>query len=453
MRKDTGNKLKKYGIGTGDIVIMVVVIVLAIAILAAALGTKHLSRTEMETDTLSLPAGNDVQNVPESIPAEAEETAPPAGEEEETFLETVPEETAAETEAQADSPVEQRLAEMTLDEKIYQMFIVTPEVLISNAVPCVTETGETTRSALQQKPVGGLIYFAQNLENGEQTKSMISGVQDCMAENGSVGLWIAVDEEGGKIARVADKLGTTSYSPMAVYGAQQDTARITEIGADIAADIAQFGFNLDFAPVADVDIDPGNELGDRIFSDDPQVVSDMVGAMVTGLQGSGQVSATLKHFPGLGAENGNTHYDATAYIDRTLDELRTEEFVGFQGGIAAGADFVMVGHQIMSCAGDDLPADLSSVVVTDWLRGELGYEGIVVTDAHNMNTISGTYSAGTAAKMAVEAGVDIVLMPTDLDAAFQALKSAAESDPAFADRIDESVRRILTAKNKHGLLQ
>lgn len=446
MRKETESKLKKYGISTGDMVIFVAVIVLSAGILAVALGTKHLSRTEPEL--LSSVSGNAAQSPPEAVSTENEEAT---AAEEETAEETAPEATEAE-QAAASPVVEQRLSEMTLEEKIYQLFIVTPEVLVSNAVPSVTETGDTTRSALREKPVGGLIYFSQNLESGEQTSLMISGVQDCMAENGSVGLWIAVDEEGGKIARVADKLGTTSYSPMAVYGAAQDIAEIEEIGADIAEDIAQFGFNLDFAPVADVDIDPDNELGDRIFSDDPQVVSAMAGAMVKGLQSTGRVSATLKHFPGLGAENGNTHDDAAAYIDRTLDELRTQEFVGFQGGIDAGADFVMVGHQIMSCAGDDLPADLSPVVVTDWLRDELGFEGIIITDAHNMNTISGTYSAGTAAKMAVEAGVDIVLMPTDLEAAFAELKSAAESDPAFEERINESVKRILSVKEKHGLL-
>lgn len=442
MQKDTHfrRKLKKYGITTGDFVIFAVILVLTAGILAAALGTKHLDR--MQQAASAVPGMTRPTEASSDIRTEVTET--------ET---STTEDPMTETESAAVLPtaVEQRMAEMTLEEKIWQMFIVTPEALVDNASACVTVAGDMTRTALQSKPVGGLIYFAQNLESTEQTKQMISGVQSFAAANGSAGLWIAVDEEGGKVARVAARLGTTAYSPMAKYGSLGDTEQVEEIGADIARDIAQFGFNLDFAPVADVNIDPGNELGERIFSDDPQVVSDMTAAMVKGLQGAG-VSATLKHFPGLGAENGNTHDDARATIVRTYEELAETEFVAFRGGIEAGADFVMIGHQIMTCAGDDLPSDLSPVVVTEWLRGDLGFGGIVITDAHNMNTISGTYSAGEAARLAVEAGVDIVLMPTDLNAAFDGVYEAAMKDEAFAERIDESVRRILTVKEKYGLL-
>ena len=111
-----------------------------------------------------------------------------------------------------------------------------------------------------------------------------------------------------------------------------------------------------------------------------------------------------------------------------------------------------VGHQIMTCAGDDLPSDLSKVVVTDWLRGDLGYEGIIVTDSQSMNTVSGTYSSGDAAKKSILAGVDIVLIPKDLNAAYQGVYDAVESGEIPESRIDESVRRILTAKARHGLI-
>ncbi len=440
------NFMKRYGITTGDVVIVIVILVLSIGILAVAVGTKHFSRSD-DTMAVSGSAGTENADSLMETNALAELPSEAVQEPETLFVETAP--LVPDT---ASAAVEQKLAEMTLEEKIYQMFIVTPEVLVDNAVSCVTETGDTTRNALTSMPVGGIIYFSQNLESSEQTKQMISAAQDCMAENGNVGLWIAVDEEGGLVARVADKLGTTAYSPMQTYGAQGDTDRVYNIGADIASDIAQFGFNLDFAPVADVNIDPNNELGDRIFSDDPEVVSEMVGSMVRGIQSTGQVSATLKHFPGLGAENGNTHNDVTTYIERTHEQLVAEEFVGFQGGIDAGADFVMVGHHIMSCAGDDLPSDLSEVVVTYWLRDELGYDGVVVTDAHNMNTISGSYSPGEAARLAISAGVDIVLMPTDLHAAYQGVYDAVQQGEIPESRIDESVKRILTAKEKHGLL-
>lgn len=350
------------------------------------------------------------------------------------------------------SAVDQRLAEMTLQEKIYQLFIVTPEGLIDNVESCVTASGSKTKTALQERPVGGIIYFAQNLKSGNQTKAMIENAQTYAKDSHKTGLFIAVDEEGGRVARVAKTLGTTEYDPMATYGAKGDTAAVREIGRDIAADIAQFGFNLDFAPVADVNINSGNELGDRIFSSDPAVVAAMSAAMVEGLQESGAVSATLKHFPGLGAEDGNTHYDKVCLITRSFDQLKEAEFVAFRGGIDAGADFVMVGHHTVSCAGDGLPSDLSGVVITDWLRGELGYNGLVLTDAQNMKTITLNYTPGEAAKMSIMAGADIVLMPTDTDAAFEEIYKAVRSGEIPESRIDQSVRRILKVKEKHGLL-
>ena len=282
---------------------------------------------------------------------------------------------------------------------------------------------------------------------------MIAGMQSCARENGSVGLWVAVDEEGGYVARVSDKLGTTAYSSMQWYGERGDETQVEAAGEGIARDISQFGFNLDFAPVADVNLHPNNELGNRIFSKDPAEVARLSGAMVRGLQSSGNVSATLKHFPGLGAEDGNSHRSSSILINRTKEQLDANEFVAFQGGIDEGVDFVMVGHLKMSCAGDDLPSDLSPVVVTDWLRGELGFTGVVVTDAQDgMNTINAMYSPGQAASMAVQAGVDIVLMPADLSQAYQAVYDAVQTGEISEDRIDASVRRILTAKDKHGLL-
>ncbi|MBR1530264.1 MAG: glycoside hydrolase family 3 protein [Oscillospiraceae bacterium] len=348
---------------------------------------------------------------------------------------------------------EEAMQNMTLEDKIYQMFIVTPEVLVDREdIHAVVQTGDLTKAAIDESPVGGIVYFSQNLEDEEQTKDMISGAQDYMKEVHHVGMWIAVDEEGGTVARVSDSLDTRFFDDMAVYGEEGDTEAVRTMGTQIAEDISQFGFNLDFAPVADVNINPDNELQDRIFSDDPAVVSDMVAAMVQGLQSSGQVSATLKHFPGLGAEDGNTHEDDTTLIDRTYEDLDAVDFVPFRSGIAAGAEFVMVGHQVMSCAGDDMPSDLSHVVVTDWLRNGLGYSGIIITDAHNMNTITANYSSGEAALLAFQAGVDVVLMPEDLSDAVETVAAAVESGELSEEQINESVRRILTAKAKHHLL-
>lgn len=341
-------------------------------------------------------------------------------------------------------PIQSMIARMSLKEKVYQLFFVTPEQ--------ITETGRTvvTPLDLTEKPVGGIICMGANLESVTQTKNMLAKTQESALRNG-VGVFFAVDEEGGRVARCALKLGTTAFDGMAVYGKRNDFDEAFNIGKTIGADIRALGFNVDFAPVADVDISPTNELGNRIFSDDPKVVSNMVSGVVRGLNASG-VAATLKHFPGLGAEDGNTHTDTSIVIDRTLEQLQTEEFVPFTGGIRAGAEFVMVGHQKVSTFGDNLPADVSYKAVTEMLRGELGFKGIAITDAQNMNTISKVYDSGTAAVMSVKAGIDMILAPKDLDKAVNGVYNAVLSGEISEERLNESVIRILTIKQKMNLL-
>lgn len=332
---------------------------------------------------------------------------------------------------------------MSLKERVYQLFFVTPEQL-GGAYPV------TTAIDLSQKPVGGVLCMGANLETVSQTRTMLSGTQANAMKNG-IGVFLAVDEEGGLVARCAKKLGTTAFSGMATYGARNDAAEAFNIGKTIGADIKSLGFNVDFAPVADVNIHPNNELGNRIFSDDPNVVSNMVSNVVKGLNSAG-VCATLKHFPGLGAEDGNTHTATSIIIDRTYNQLRSTEFVPFKGGIAAGADFVMVGHQKVTAFGDGLPADLSYTAVTTMLRGELGFNGIAITDAQNMNTVSGVYTPGTAAVMSINAGIDMILAPADLDKAVNGVLAAVQSGEIAEERINESVTRILTVKQRMGLL-
>lgn len=340
-------------------------------------------------------------------------------------------------------PIQARIAQMSLREKVYQMFFVTPEQL-GGRYPV------TTPMDISDRPVGGILCMGANLETVSQTRNMLSKTQENAKQNG-IGVFLAVDEEGGKVARCANCLGTTAFYGMATYGARNDANEAYYIGSTIGKDLKSLGFNVDFAPVADVDISPTNELGDRIFSSDPNVCANMVAGVVRGLNSSG-VAATLKHFPGLGAEDGNTHTASSIIIDRTLDELRETEFVPFRSGIRAGADFVMIGHQQVTAFGDGLPADLSYTAVTELLRGELGFNGIAITDAQNMNTISNVYYPGTAAVMSVNAGIDMILSPTDLDSAANAVIAAVNSGKISEERINESVTRILTVKQRMGLL-
>ena len=344
--------------------------------------------------------------------------------------------------------VQELMDYMTLEEKVCQMFIVTPEQLAGYSD---NYAGTDTQNGIKNYPVGGIIYFANNIEYYDQTAQMISNSQQYAKNTCGAGLFISVDEEGGYVNRVADNLGMTSFYDMAYYGATDDTVSAYNIGSTIGGYLSGLGFNLDFAPVADVNINPYNELGDRIFSSDPQIVADMITNVVSGLQNSG-VCATLKHFPGLGAEGGNTHTDSFVTIDRTLEQLRAEEFVPFRSGINNGVSCIMVGHQIVSGVGDGLPSDLSYEVVTNLLRNELGFNGIIITDSHQMNTIANVYGSGDSAVMAIQAGVDIVLMPYDIASAVEGVCSAVRNGTISESRIDESVNRILSKKSQLGLL-
>lgn len=342
---------------------------------------------------------------------------------------------------------EKHLAQMTLHEKICQMFIVVPEAI--NGYDTTTYVDCAFHGGYAQYPVGGLILFAKNIENSAQTSALTADMQyDAMYAG--TGAFIATDEEGGTVTRVQSQLGTTAVYNMNYYGELNDWDAAFSVGETIGSYLAEYGFNLDFAPVADVNISPYNELGSRIFSTDPQIVADMSGAVVDGLQSQG-ICSTLKHFPGLGAGNNNTHY-GSVWIERTYDELQTTEFPAFKGGIEAGTDFIMVGHQITSASGDNLPGDLSHVVVTDWLKNELGFNGIAVTDSHAMGAISNVYTSGEAAVLAIEAGIDMVLMPYSLTEAVAGVEQAVESGRLSEERINESVLRILEKKDEMGLI-
>ncbi|MBP5581440.1 MAG: glycoside hydrolase family 3 [Ruminococcus sp.] len=342
------------------------------------------------------------------------------------------------------------LKKMTLKQKVCQMFMVTPEAI--TGISPMTEVGNGTKNAMADYPVGGIIYFSQNLRSQNQIKTMISNTQGFSREACGVGLFTAVDEEGGKVARCAQNIGTTAFMPMEYYGNENNYKTAYDIGTTLGKDLSSLGFNVDFAPVADVNINNGNELGDRIFSSDPNVVANMICGVSKGLQDNG-VSATLKHYPGLGAESGNTHTNSFVVLDRTMEQLRKTEFVPFKKGIESGTDFIMVGHQSVTGFGDNLPSDLSYKAITEILRGELKFKGIAITDAQQMHTISDVYTSGEAAKLSINAGMDIILMPVDYRAAIDYVCKAVENGEITESRIDESVLRILEKKEKLGLLK
>ena len=341
------------------------------------------------------------------------------------------------------------LAEMSLREKVLQMFIVTPEQLAGVSGP-VTQCGDASRQAIQDNPVGGVIYFADNLQDRDQCQAMISGLQ----EASPLGLFISVDEEGGTVARLGSNpsMGTTSFGDMADIGASGDPEQAYQVGYTIGSQLMELGFNLDFAPVADVYSNPDNPvIGRRAFSSDPEVAAEMVGACVEGFGDSG-ILCTLKHFPGHGDTATDSHYGA-ARSEKTLEELEACEFLPFQSGIQAGAKLVMVGHiSLPAVTGEDTPGCLSPDIVTGLLRQQLGFEGLAVTDSLSMQAITDAYTPGETAVLAVQAGMDLLLMPSDLEGAVEGLLAAVESGDLTEARIDESVLRILSTKLEQGII-
>lgn len=334
------------------------------------------------------------------------------------------------------SPAEQLLAGMTAEEKVWQLFILHPSQL--------TETGTLLTDAkgvAEILPAGGIILDSTNLESEAQTLALIADLQ-AMSE---IPLLVSVDEEGGTVARVGPALGMTTLNSMFHYRAE-GTDRARENARALAEGLASLGFNVDFAPVADVWTNPANTvIGARAYSDDPQQAAELVAAAVEGFQ-LGGVSATLKHFPGHGDTQEDSHNGA-AYAYKTLPELMECEMLPFRAGIEAGAELVMVAHITLPALDAERPATLSEAVVTDLLRGELGFSGLVVTDALSMGAITQAYG-DEAALLALEAGCDLLLLPENASAAAALILERA--DPA---RIDESVLRILEWKLARGLIE
>lgn len=334
--------------------------------------------------------------------------------------------------------------EMSLREKVCQLFVVFPSDL--TGVSTVTAAGEGTRKALERYPVGGLLYDRTNLVSMEQAQAMLSNSQSYSR----IPLILTCDEEGGRVNRVMGTLGTTYFGPMLQYRGQGPEAA-AENARTIASDLKSVGFNMDLAPVADVWSNPANSvIGDRAYSTDFQEAAELVAAAVRGFH-EGGAACTLKHFPGHGDTSADSHF-GSVYVHKTLDQLREAELLPFRAGIDAGADAVMMGHLILDAV-DDRPTLLSYKLVTELLRQELGFDGVVMTDSLRMEAMTDHYSSGEIAVGAVQAGVDLLLCPEDLDAAINALTEAVESGQITQERLDESVLRILRLKLNRGILQ
>lgn len=426
---------------------MLYVALLLTAVIAGYILGSHRERSRMEAERKIQEEKENEETkavLPEIVIPKNLESVTPKETEQEPIQEEK-QEPDENTETMEDEVIE-ILEKMTLEEKISQMFFITPEAL--TGAETVTVAGEVTRKAIEAYPVGGICYFRNNIVSEEQFVGMVEGIQNYSMERTGLPLFIGVDEEGGTVSRISGRgfVEVPEIPSMLSIGESGDPQKAYEVGNEIGSYLKRFQMNVDFAPVADVFTNPANTvIGDRAFGKEAQVAASMVEQEVKGLNEQG-IAAALKHFPGHGDTAQDSH-KGIAYTNKTLDEMRACELIPFQKGIESGAQFVMIGH--IACpkiTGSDIPATLSEQIVTDILREKMGYTGIVITDGMNMGAIVNNYRSQEAAVMAVQAGVDMILMPGDFHGAWNGILQAVKEGRITEERIDESVRRIIELK-------
>ena len=349
--------------------------------------------------------------------------------------------------APAVDPLDLLLADLSVAEKVGQLFLVAPEQLLPDAGP-LTAMSAPLGEALSRYPVGGIILFANNILSPAQLEAFNQELRLACG----IGPFLAVDEEGGTVARLArnDAFDLPRYQNAASVGASGNAADALNMGYTIGEYLKRYEFNLDFAPVADVNTNPQNPvIGNRAFSSDPETAARMAAAFTAGLNGHGIIGC-YKHFPGHGDTAQDSH-SGLAVTYRTREEMENCEWLPFRE--AGFADFVMIGHiAAPEITGDLIPATLSYRMVTEILKGDLSFSGLVITDAMDMGAITQAYPSGEAAVAALQAGCDVILMPEDLPEAFGAVLTALEEGTLTMEWLDNTVRRILEFKELHGIL-
>lgn len=337
-------------------------------------------------------------------------------------------------------PVEERLAAMTTEEKVGQLLTVGLEG---------TEAGEEGEALLEELSPGGVIFFARNVGSGEQLATLTN---DLKAYNkGKVPLFLAVDQEGGKVERIP--YGGSRLPDPYEIGTKGEPSLWRDFGNTLGSQCAAMGCNVDFAPVLDIWSNPENTvIGRRAFGREAGVVSAAGTAVWKGILEKG-VLPVVKHFPGHGDTREDSHVELPV-VDRTMEELADRELIPFREAMEQGVPAVMVGHLLMTHLDHERPATLSPLVVNGLLRAELGFRGVVFTDDLTMGAVSKRWSVGEAAVLAVEAGCDQLLVCHGREnavAARDALLAAVESGRLSMSRLEESVRRILALKETLGL--
>lgn len=348
---------------------------------------------------------------------------------------------------------EKLLEEMSLKEKVAQLFIVCPEALnlTQDDKPrggSITAINPYISDALTRYPVGGVILFSANVVNPSQ----LDALNFAFNMSRKIPLFLSVDEEGGNVARIAGNpsFGLTNHGSALYF---KTTEKVSSVYNYIGAYLKNYKFNLDFAPVADIYSNNNNTvIGSRAFGKDAATVTALLPKAVKGISDNGIIPC-IKHFPGHGDTIGDTH-NGIVTLNKTWEQLLACEIIPFKASIENGADMIMASHiTLPNVTKESVPTSLSKEMLTDKLRGELGFEGVIITDSLSMGAITKHYTSDKAALAAFNAGADILLMPQDFLLAYNAILDAAKNGTVSEERINESVLRILKLKEKYKIIK
>lgn len=398
--------------------------------------------------------GNSLQNTINNINGDdniTTESNSPGSDSDKTESDTIDEplaskKTTNQTSLESANSIDVLIDSMTLKQKIAQLFIVdfygmTDEYQIKDYT-------STINSFLKNYQVGGVIYFAENIESREQLISMNSSFQKDLA----IPLFISIDEEGGLVSRLGNADIGVTHLPDASELGTKTSEEITQLAYDLGLEIKALGFNMDFAPVLDVNTNPDNPvIGNRSFGSDPKVVGQIGSAFADGLSQAGVISSG-KHFPGHGDTATDSHLGITI-INHDLDRLNSIELKPFKEAIKNDIPSIMMGHiSAPEITGDNVPASLSPYMITELLRKDLGYEGLVLSDSLRMQAITDYYTPEEVGVMLLKAGGDLILIPDDFELTYNAILTAVKNGDISVSRINESLKRILQAKVEFGIL-
>lgn len=344
--------------------------------------------------------------------------------------------------------------QMSLREKVGQMFFIRLEALDPNYISDELSGKYIKHDILNDEmidtynkyPCGGIVLFAKNLNDERQLITLTNNIHNL--DNRPL---ICIDEEGGVVSRIANSNKfrvekTPNNNAMTTY----DDAY--KQGYYIGSYLRKYHIDIDLAPLADINSDSrDNAIGERSFGDNPILVSTMVNAFISGLHDNNIIACT-KHFPGHGNSKDDSHLNEVN-IEDTLEMLKEEELVPFINNLDI-SDMVMIGHiKTPNTTNDDLPASLSKEIITDILRDTYKYDGLVITDSFEMAAITKYYTNQEVVLTAIEAGVDILLMPENYKEAFDTIIQAINTNQIKEERINESVKRILKLKTKYNLIE